>query len=144
MEVNSYSPTPAPNRAPTPGRNAAAPVSGHDTLLKSPHPSDALLPDPKDLSPAGLGAGDTEVADKGHQQARVVEEIRQKAEKVNEYMQAADTHLQFNVSEQTGRVVVEVVDTETDEVVREIPPQTLNRFSERMALMRGLLFEASG
>jgi uncharacterized FlaG/YvyC family protein len=59
-------------------------------------------------------------------------------------MQKADTFLQFIVSEQTGHVVVHVVNSETKEVVREIPPETLNRIANRTTQMQGLLFETSG
>jgi len=92
----------------------------------------------------GQGASKQDVSGTGTEQTRLVDDIRQTAEKINEYLRIADTHLEFSVSEQTGRIVVHVIDSETREIVREIPPETMNRFAKRMTLMRGLLFEASG
>jgi flagellar protein FlaG len=71
-------------------------------------------------------------------------EIEQKAEKANAYFQESGTQLAFKVSEQTGRIIVHVIDSETGEIVREIPPDTLNRFSDRVTQIKGLLFEAQG
>jgi flagellar protein FlaG len=73
-----------------------------------------------------------------------VEEIQRKADKANTYFKNSDTHLAFKVSEQTGRVIVHVVDSDTDEIVREIPPDTLNRFTARVSHIKGLLLEANG
>ena len=120
----------------------ASPSSESETRRMSPRQTEALLP--TELSPAGQGASKQEVSGQAKEQARLVEDIRQTAEKINEYLRIADTHLSFSVSEQTGRIVVHVIDDETNEVVREIPPETMNRFAQRTTLMRGLLFEASG
>lgn len=71
-------------------------------------------------------------------------EIEQKAEKANAYFQESGTHLAFKVSEQTGRIIVHVIESDSGEIVREIPPDTLNRFSDRVTQIKGLLFEAQG
>lgn len=61
---------------------------------------------------------------------------------LNEHMQSIRRDLNFSVDEDSGRVVVKVVDTETNEVIRQIPSE------EVMALARGIkdysnrLFEA--
>ncbi|HOR28032.1 MAG TPA: flagellar protein FlaG [Candidatus Sumerlaeota bacterium] len=123
-------------------RDVAAPSSASGNSQKSPRQTDALLP--TELAPVGQGASKQDVSGTGTEQTRLVDDIRQTAEKINEYLRIADTHLEFSVSEQTGRIVVHVIDSETREIVREIPPETMNRFAKRMTLMRGLLFEASG
>lgn len=108
----------------------------------SPRQTEALLP--TELAPVGQGADQQEVPDRKQEQSRLVDDIRQKAEKANAYMKLADTHLEFKVSEQTGHVVISVVKSDTEEVVRQIPPEALDRFANRITQMRGLLFEARG
>lgn len=118
-------------------------ASGSGVASSSPRQTEALLP--TQLSPAGQGAGKQEVSGTGQDQAsRLAEEIRQMAEKANAYLKRADTHLEFRVNNQTGHVVVDVVDNTSQEVVRQIPPETMVRFAERMTQMKGLLFDTSG
>lgn len=66
------------------------------------------------------------------------------AEKATAYMRRAETHLQFVVSEQTGRIKINVIDSETQEVIRQIPPESMMRFAERVTQMKGLLFDTRG
>jgi flagellar protein FlaG len=131
------------------GSKAALAPSGSEPLSMSPRQTAALLPTElqptQGLQPApGQEAEKQEVTDQKQEQTRLVEEARQLAEKANAYMRQADTHLEFSVSEQTGRIVISVVESETKEVVRQIPPESLNRFANRITQMRGLLFETTG
>lgn len=41
--------------------------------------------------------------------------------------------LQFQVNEETGDVIVKVIDLETQEVIREIPPEEVRRLAEKIA-----------
>lgn len=49
--------------------------------------------------------------------------------------------LQFNVNQELNKVVVRVVDTSTNEVIREIPSEDLQRIQARMKHAIGLLFD---
>jgi flagellar protein FlaG len=42
---------------------------------------------------------------------------------LNELVQAIRRELEFSVDEQSGRTVITVVDAETREVIRQIPPE---------------------
>lgn len=135
-----------------PSLRSAAP-SGSEQLSMSPRQTAALLPTdltPTDLSPpvsTSLDQGaenKQDVSETKQEQTRLVEEARHLAEKANTYLRMADTHLEFTVSEQTGRVIISVVESDTKEVVRQIPPDSLNRFANRITQMRGLLFETTG
>lgn len=123
------------------GRKPAA-LSGSDQVSMNPRQTAALMP--TELAPVGPGADLQDVTGNQQEQSRLVDDIRQTAEKANSYMQLADTHLEFAVSEQTGRIVISVVKSDTKEVIRQIPPETLSRFANQITHMRGLLFEASG
>ncbi|KAB7627187.1 flagellar protein FlaG [Alkalilimnicola sp. S0819] len=52
--------------------------------------------------------------------------------RINEYLQEASRNLKFAVSESTGRVVVTVLNPETDEVIRQIPPEEVMTVAERL------------
>lgn len=49
--------------------------------------------------------------------------------------------LQFNVNQELNKVVVRVVDTSTNEVIREIPSEDLQRIQARMKHAIGVLFD---
>jgi flagellar protein FlaG len=42
---------------------------------------------------------------------------------LNDYVQSVQRALEFSVDEQTGATVITVLDAETHEVIRQIPPQ---------------------
>jgi flagellar protein FlaG len=46
-------------------------------------------------------------------------------ERINAYMQQNQRSLRFRIDESSGRTVITVVNPETQEVVREIPPEEL-------------------
>lgn len=102
---------------------------------------EALLPE--DLQPATRGTENQTIHDTQDKAAGPLEQARQNAQKANAYLKMADTHLEFQVSEETGQTVVKVVNTDSKEVVRQIPPESLNRINNRMNQMRGLLFETT-
>ncbi len=49
--------------------------------------------------------------------------------------------LKFSVNRQLQQVVVKVVDRDTDKVIKEIPPEALQRLHERMQEVMGLLID---
>jgi len=49
--------------------------------------------------------------------------------------------LSFSVNEEIGRVVVKVIDTESDKVVKEIPPPEMQRLLARLKETVGLIVD---
>ncbi len=49
--------------------------------------------------------------------------------------------LDFRIHEETHRVVVKVIDTETDKVIKEIPPEQILQLAARIQEMIGLLVD---
>ena len=49
--------------------------------------------------------------------------------------------LQFNVNKELNKVIVKVVNSSTDEVIREIPSEDLQRIQIRMKQAIGVLFD---
>lgn len=69
-------------------------------------------------------------------------EVLQEAVKTaNEAIKIINYHLQFTLHKDSGRYAVKVIDTATEEVIREIPPESVLEFS---ANIRKMLKEAIG
>lgn len=69
------------------------------------------------------------------------EDIDTAVRDINEAVQVVRRNLQFSVNEDSGRIVITVMDAETREVVRQIPPEKLVAAAENLAALRGLLYE---
>ena len=75
------------------------------------------------------------------------ENLQKVVEKLNEHVQKIQRDLQFSVDDASGRTIVRVINSETEEVVRQIPSEEVLRISrnieEQLADVTGLLFETS-
>lgn len=71
------------------------------------------------------------------------EALQQKVTELNDYMQNFNRSLQFTVDENSGDSVVKVIDSETDEVVRQIPSEALLDARNAAEKYRGILLEIS-
>jgi flagellar protein FlaG len=69
------------------------------------------------------------------------EKLQAAVEKMNELMQSGNRSLRFSVDDTADRVVVKVMDLETEEVVRQIPTEETLKFSEFLEGMVGLIFD---
>lgn len=54
---------------------------------------------------------------------------------------AFNRRLSFTLNEKLGEVVVKVIDTQTDKVIREIPPAEVQHAHERIREVIGILFD---
>jgi flagellar protein FlaG len=61
---------------------------------------------------------------------------------LNEDMEAIrSVGLQFSVNQKTGKTVVRVVDKDTGELIRQIPPQDMLDLANKLEDMMGILFD---
>ncbi|MFS8572188.1 MAG: flagellar protein FlaG [Clostridia bacterium] len=70
------------------------------------------------------------------------EEIERAAEELNRALEHVNQRLSFKIHEGSERMIVYVIDRETNEVVRELPPE---KFLDTIAKIRefiGVLFDA--
>ena len=58
-----------------------------------------------------------------------------------DYTQFFNKRLRFSVNEELGQVVVKVIDSQTDKVIKEIPPEVLQRLHVRIREAIGLLID---
>lgn len=59
-----------------------------------------------------------------------VEQIKEAVEKLNTQALASSHTLKFSLDEKLGKAIISVVDRETNEVIRQIPPETALKISE--------------
>lgn len=65
-------------------------------------------------------------------QANEAAKVEQAVSQVNEFVQNLNRDLQFTVDEDSGRTVIKVLDAETKEVIRQIPPEELLRIANHL------------
>lgn len=71
-----------------------------------------------------------------------VEKTFEKAvNKINENLIAAHRKLSYDVHEDTNQIIVKIIDTDTDEIVREVPPEEQLDLKVKMQDMVGLLLD---
>ncbi|OQW71597.1 MAG: flagellar biosynthesis protein FlaG [Proteobacteria bacterium ST_bin11] len=63
--------------------------------------------------------------------------VRQAANQGNSILQATQRNLQFKVDDATKEVVVKIVDTDSGELVRQIPSEEMLAFIRRMQELEG-------
>jgi len=75
------------------------------------------------------------------------EELQQAVAQLNEHVQQIQRDLLFSVDDSSGRTVVRVVNSETEEVVRQMPSEEVLRISRNIKNqvedMTGLIFKTS-
>lgn len=76
-----------------------------------------------------------------NQPALPVEQVTQSVDGINGFLESVDHHLKFVLHEEAERLMVEVVDDETDEVIKTIPPEELLDLSARISDMVGMLLD---
>ena len=68
------------------------------------------------------------------------EQVRSAAERINHQLQTVAPNLRFSVDEDTGKTVVRVVDTDTGEIIRQVPSEEVLAISRSIERLQGLLF----
>ena len=70
-----------------------------------------------------------------------MEDVEHELEKLNETMRTFDRGLNFELHDDTGRHIVQVMDLVNDEIVREIPPEEVLDISAKINEMIGLVID---
>ena len=68
--------------------------------------------------------------------------LRDAADELGSELKSISGHsLEISFEEEDSRYVVQILDNDTGEVLRQIPPQTLLEASRQLTALRGLLFD---
>ena len=80
--------------------------------------------------------------------AEIAVESKKKSDDVESYLsdilnitQFFNKKLRFTINKELGQVVVKVIDSQTDKVIKEIPPEVLQRMHVRIREAIGLLID---
>ena len=73
----------------------------------------------------------------------MIEAMKKAAEQISSYLQSTGRALQFSVDEETGRTVVTVRDSNTGEIVRQIPDAEALRLAQTLGSQRNALIDIS-
>jgi flagellar protein FlaG len=65
--------------------------------------------------------------------------IKQVAQQIDDFLKASSSNLQVSVDSESEELIVRVVDTETQEVIRQIPSKEMLAMSQAIDQMSGLL-----
>lgn len=69
-----------------------------------------------------------------------VAKLEASIQKLNDLMSTGQRSLSFSVDNTSGAVIIKVIDTQTDEVIRQIPNEESLRFAEYIDGMVGMIF----
>jgi flagellar protein FlaG len=60
---------------------------------------------------------------------------------MNDFLQMVRRTLQFTVDEDSGEMVVQIKDAQTNQVIRQIPSEEMLKLAKQLDKLKGLLFE---
>jgi flagellar protein FlaG len=86
---------------------------------------------------------DNKSVDKAEKAAPAQEPLDEVVSELNNLVRELHRELRFAVDDASGEVVVKVVDSETDEVVRQIPGEEVVRLRQRLQENAGIIFQDS-
>jgi flagellar protein FlaG len=70
------------------------------------------------------------------------QEVKRIAERLNRMGRVFDRRIQFEVPSDTKDVIVKVIDRETGQVIREIPPPDLTKLAAQMEAVHNFIFRS--
>lgn len=68
-------------------------------------------------------------------------QIRKALDEVNQKMQSLGGSLEFSVDRQTGKTVVRIIDTSTNQLIRQIPSEEMLTIARSLDKLQGLLIK---
>lgn len=83
----------------------------------------------------------TQTSESSSENQGTLEELRAAVEKIQEFVSSTASDIKFSIDEESGRTVVRVVDSETQEVIRQIPSQEMLDLAQALDKLQGLLIK---
>jgi flagellar protein FlaG len=78
---------------------------------------------------------------KEYNQQELEDEVRESVKDVNEIVDKVKEGLSFQIHEDTEELMVQVIDVNTDEVIKELPPEEMLDLKARIHEMVGILID---
>jgi flagellar protein FlaG len=93
-------------------------------------------------TPQVLGVGSAAATTKAA--APSAAEVKQAVDKVNQFMQSSNRSLAFSYDQQAQRIVVKITDSQTGELIRQIPSEEVLAISKAIGdIQQGMLLRQS-
>lgn len=106
------------------------------------YPTTTTNSDLSGFSTAVRRSSGTEVTSTTPEQVKIREaEVIKAIETSNEKIEAFGRRLQFSIHEKTKEIMVKVIDTKTEEVIREIPPEKILDMIGKMCELAGIFVD---
>ena len=93
-------------------------------ITPSAQPAQAVAPavKPSPVGQVDSASGNNLPTDVGREQKKVdLEQVNQAVSDLNEYVQIVGRELQFSVDADSGRTIIKVLDSKTQDLIRQIP-----------------------
>ena len=107
-------------------------LPGQLNLIASPHRSDAPL--------FGERAADRPPRDSASEPL-IAEEVESAVAAFNEVFKQANVSVRYQIDTQTGDLIISLVNRDTQEVLRQVPPEQILRMRQRLEEMLGVIFD---
>jgi len=78
---------------------------------------------------------------KEYNQKELEEEVKESVKDVNEIVDKVKEGLSFQIHEDTEKMMVQVIDVKTEEVIKELPPEEMLDLEARIHEMVGILID---
>ncbi|OWY37908.1 flagellar biosynthesis protein FlaG [Xenophilus sp. AP218F] len=102
----------------------------------------AVLPDSANaVTAAGQAQGQQQAASQQQTEPDIAKQLQESVKQLNNTASLYNSNLQFSVDKDTGTTVVKVVDTETKQVIRQIPSEEALRIAKAIGDFKGLLLK---
>jgi flagellar protein FlaG len=67
------------------------------------------------------------------------QQLKDAADKTNQFVKNISQQLEFSVDKDTGKTVVKVIDRQKNEVIRQIPPKEMLEIAKALDMLQGLI-----
>jgi uncharacterized FlaG/YvyC family protein len=71
-------------------------------------------------------------------------DLRRFAEALENVTRRLNSEVRLDVDDDTGRVIAQIIDRDSREIIRQVPPEELLHIAARLNDLVGLLFDAEG
>ena len=118
-----------------------SPVTVAVNTVNTATPRKSATPVPAAAAPAPATAPQQQAAAPEAQTSPMRETLEAIASDIQSYLQRNGRNLEFNVDDSSGRMVISVRDSNTGELIRQIPNKEALQISERLFADSGTLFD---
>ena len=124
------------------------PVSSLPAAASAPQLAPVTTPKPATATTATTATAATDqpqsdrpanTAGKPESGSLTAKDAQKVAEKLNQQLEPANTSVRFSVDDSSGQVVIKVMDTEKDQVIRQIPNEEALAWSQAMSKNQGII-----